>query len=192
MEKEIISSTKTKQKIQEAFLNLCIQKGLSKITISAVTKKAGCNRCTFYNYYDDINDLITETEDNLIKQLQKKIYNIHTTSKFPQDVNVIFPKLLTTFEEYGDIIYTLLSEKGDPTFRNKLKQVTISYFNTKNFESSTCNKMDYIFCYAISAWTGLIEHWYETGREDSPKDFLHLSQTLVANGLLGTIKKSNK
>ena len=157
MEKQILSSKKTKQKIQEAFLNLCIQKRLSHITISAVTKKAGCNRCTSYNYYDDINSLLAETEDNLINKLQEKISDIHT-SKFPQDVTVIFPKLLTTFEEYGDIIYTLLSEKGDPTLRNKLKRVALSYLNTKNFESSPYNKMEYVFCYAISAWTGLIEH----------------------------------
>ena len=189
MEKGVVSSTKTKQKIQEAFLNLCMQKGLSEITISAVTKRAGCNRCTFYNYYDDLNDLLAETEDDFIRQLQAKMSELYSDG-VPKDISAIFSTLFTAFEEYGDILYTLLSEKGDPTFRNRLKQAAVSYFNTADFDFPARDKMDYVFCYAISAWTGLIEHWYETGKKDSPKDFLHLSQALVANGVLGTMKET--
>lgn len=189
MKKEAASITKTKQKIQEAFLDLCMQRGLSDITISAVTKKAGCNRCTFYNYYDDMNGLLAETEDDLIGQLQEKMSELYSEG-LPKDISAIFSILLTAFEEYGDILYTLLSEKGDPTFRNKLKQAAVSYFSTAQLDFPVRDKMDYVFCYAVSAWTGLIEHWYETGKKESTKDFLHLSQVLVANGVLGAMKEA--
>ena len=69
--KEIIMDRRikyTKKIIKETFINLLEKKDLNKITVSEICKIADINRSTFYRYYLDVYDLLS----NYIKQ--KNIY----------------------------------------------------------------------------------------------------------------------
>lgn len=53
----------------EALISLLEEKELDYITIKEICKKAGFNRSTFYLHYENINDLLNETIDYIIKKL---------------------------------------------------------------------------------------------------------------------------
>lgn len=47
-----------KQKIADAFINLCKKKDPGKITVRDIVSECGVSRQTFYYYYEDIYDLV--------------------------------------------------------------------------------------------------------------------------------------
>ena len=50
-------STDTRSRLDLMFLRLCSEKPMNKIRIGEISDLAGCNRRTFYNYYEDIDDM---------------------------------------------------------------------------------------------------------------------------------------
>src|SRR5579871_2991368 len=49
---------RTHKLLQEALIELTIQKGYSAVAVSDITKYAGVNRGTFYRHYEDKFDLL--------------------------------------------------------------------------------------------------------------------------------------
>lgn len=58
----------TKENIKSAFWNLYKEKQIGKITVSELCKIAGYHRSTFYEYYQDIYDVLEEIESELITE----------------------------------------------------------------------------------------------------------------------------
>lgn len=50
---------RTRQWLQEAFLELVLEKGFEQVTVNDITARAGVNRATFYKHYLDKWDLLT-------------------------------------------------------------------------------------------------------------------------------------
>lgn len=57
----------TARKMNKAFILLLDEKDYEYITIKDICRKAGVNRSTFYLHYENINALVVETFDNLLK-----------------------------------------------------------------------------------------------------------------------------
>ena len=59
----------TRKKIQDAFLILSSRTALSHITVDSICRSAGIHRSTFYRHYDNIYDLLSEMERDLLREL---------------------------------------------------------------------------------------------------------------------------
>ena len=187
MGKKTAMSEQTRKKLKEAFLELCEKNGISNVTVGAVTKKAGYNRCTFYNYYDDLRSMLDEIEDTVIEQIRLKMPEIFSNG-IPEDISTVFPLLLSVFEEYGNTLYILLGRNGDAAFRERLRKTVKEFFREMFKGHINPERLEYMLTYVVSAGLGLIEHWYETGKEYSTEDFFKLTQSLLANGILEQLK----
>lgn len=66
--------------IRGGFFELLKEKGVDKITVSDVVKRAGIVRSTFYNHYENIPDLVTAMEDQTINDIFALMESFH-----PQD-----------------------------------------------------------------------------------------------------------
>ncbi len=64
---------KNKRDIQRAFIDLVVEKGYSKITISDIAKKADINRMTFYAHYDEVSDIFDEFVNDMEKEISHAI-----------------------------------------------------------------------------------------------------------------------
>ncbi|MGN1140231.1 MAG: TetR/AcrR family transcriptional regulator [Oliverpabstia sp.] len=73
MEKKSSSTIYTKENIVEAFWKCYEGKKISEVTVKDIMKTAGYNRSTFYQYFDDVNDLLLYAEERLLEQLKKDI-----------------------------------------------------------------------------------------------------------------------
>ncbi|MCR4830718.1 MAG: TetR/AcrR family transcriptional regulator [Pseudobutyrivibrio sp.] len=56
---------KNKKIIHRAFIDLVIEKGYDKLTISEIAERADINRMTFYSHYDTIEDIFHEFVDDM-------------------------------------------------------------------------------------------------------------------------------
>src|SRR5689334_13812410 len=64
---------RTHKLIQEALLDLTIQKGFPNVTVRNITQKAGINRATFYRHYQDKFDLLD--------RYSQEVYDLLDTSE---------------------------------------------------------------------------------------------------------------
>ena len=70
MKKEQIRKTGTNDALCGAFWKLYTQKPITEITIKELTREADVHRSSFYSHYDDIYDLLTHCEEDLLEQME--------------------------------------------------------------------------------------------------------------------------
>ncbi len=184
MDKKTMVSEQTKNALKTSFLELYAENGITGITVGEITKKAGYNRCTFYNYYNDVYDLLAEIEDSILSEISKRMSaeELQITN-----LNEAFGRFVSFFEEYGNTIYILLSKSGTSDFRSRFKKTAFAIYRKAFAGKFDAEQIEYLISYVSSCGLGLIEHWYETGKKYSTEEFLKLMQELVAKGLMGQI-----
>ena len=196
---------RTRRMIRDALTGLMEEKGFEGITVSDLTAKADINRGTFYLHYRDKHDLLKQSEDEVISEIER-ITNIARQSA-TEDVVILdykmespFPfvlKLLEYILEHADFMKTMLGPKGDPLFQVKLKEVMKKSILNNLFELNDEEMMvppEYFFAYLCSAHLGVIQHWLENGMEKSPQEMsMILSRiTMLGPGYIsGLVKNLN-
>ena len=60
---------RTKKNIRQTFLQLLSEKSLTQLTVKELSEQADINRKTFYMYYSNIEDILSELEDELVQKL---------------------------------------------------------------------------------------------------------------------------
>ncbi len=182
MDKKAMMSEQTKMALKNSFLELYAQKGISGVTVGAITKKAGYNRCTFYNYYTDVQEMLEEIESSVLTEIRERL-----SAQELQITNIgeATQQFLSFFESYGNTIYVLLSKSADSGFRNRFKESAFAIYRKAFAGKMEEAQVDYLVTFVSSAGLGLIEHWYETGKKSSPDEFLRMVQTLLSTGIVG-------
>lgn len=72
--KEDPRTLRSKEMFKNAVISLLIEDhSLSNLTVQKIATKAGLNRTTFYLHYQDIQDLLTKINDEILKELSDKI-----------------------------------------------------------------------------------------------------------------------
>src|SRR5258708_35082763 len=67
---EDLRVNRTHKLLQEALVELAVQKGFSAVAVSDITKYAGVNRATFYRQYDYKFDLLNQYVQRVYKLLE--------------------------------------------------------------------------------------------------------------------------
>ena len=66
--REYRSSIRSRRMIREAFLELLEEKEFGKITVTDISNRADLNRSTFYAHYPDVQGVVEEIQDEIIKK----------------------------------------------------------------------------------------------------------------------------
>ena len=134
-------SERTKQKIYDSFFRLMSQKKWDKITVKELCAEAEITRGTFYQYFNDIYDLMETLENALLDDISGRYEKIarlpHAsipTDHFIDKFDYAPPKmLLVWFEfcrEHQKAMNALLDRKyGDTYFVKRLKVVLQNHIN---------------------------------------------------------------
>ncbi len=64
---------KNKKEIRRVYIDLVIEKGYKKITISDIAERADINRMTFYAHYDAVEDVFNEFLDDMEQEIFEAI-----------------------------------------------------------------------------------------------------------------------
>ncbi len=182
MDKKAMMSEQTKMALKNSFLELYAQKGISGVTVSAITKKAGYNRCTFYNYYTDVSEMLAEIENSILAEIQERL---STQELQITNIGEATQQFLAFFEAYGNTIYVLLSQSADSGFRSRFKESAFAIYRKALAGQFDAEQIEYLITYVSSAGLGMVEHWYETGKKCSADEFMRMVQTLISTGIIG-------
>ncbi|WP_422658399.1 TetR/AcrR family transcriptional regulator C-terminal domain-containing protein [Paenibacillus sp. EC2-1] len=181
---------RTKKALRDALTELMKEKIFDEITVSDLTTRADINRGTFYLHYRDKYDLLEQSEEEIIEGIKnikskKKLLKKEDIPTFDY-MNEPIPFVTELFEylkENADFMTVILGAKGNPAFHIKLKSVMRDIMAEGILmhlkEDELFVPLGYISAYAISAQLGVIQHWLDTGMEESPEKVSLIISRLV-------------
>lgn len=179
MNKHRSSAMKTRQKLIDSFWLLYEQKRIDKITVLEITTLAGCNRCTFYEYFQDVHAVLEYIEDSLIPEIDE-LPPFDVMSDTPMDA---------FFDICSHRYYrVLLSEHGDPAFAEKLKS-RLKQKLIKHLAAADGVALDYSLEFILSAMIGVLSYWLKQEENISKEKLISLVYKLMKNGAYNEVLK---
>lgn len=176
----------TKRRIIDAFWSLAIEKGVTKVNVSDITKRAGINRGTFYEYFLDVNDLIEFVETEILEDYKPKIFLLQ--SEYMQtNPRIFLHKMIELITGYDDKFFLLLSTNGDPNFFARIKKEMGNSYARIVHSEKMMEYREYVITLLSSAMLGVLTYWYETGKKISTEELADIIFSFASKGIIGII-----
>lgn len=180
-------TAQTRQNLMDAFWKLYCERSIEKITVREITDKAGYHRSTFYEYFQDIYDVLDQIEQSLLPpfvELPPILLN-ETEASIQWDSFVAF---YSTTSKYYTV---LLGDNGDPAFAGKMKkQIKAKLMEQLHIAGHDVWKMDYSLEYILSAMIGVLTYWFQNGENIAQEKLLGLMHELTNSEIIKRLAKN--
>lgn len=181
---------KTKKLLREALTELMNEKTLEGITIKDLTQRADLNRGTFYLHYRDIYDLLEQSEDEILQEINIIMIKFDHLALIEYNLkNKPFPPLVELFECFADnkdFGKALMGPNGDISFLEKLK-ATFKNWCANWIETHGKNKYmvfnEYFVDYSIFGFIGIIKKWLKSDMKIPSKEMAIMTVKMILNGI---------
>ena len=181
MKKQPEITEATRRSIMDAFWELYKESSMEKITVNAVGTKANIHRSTFYRYFVDINDVLNQVEEELLTRLREDV--LMTFSEMVHsDMQAQMETISQLLKPHAEKIYYLTGSQGDPTFKDKLRELFRPFFMMHGMMSGESLEQDYVFTVMFTMMQTNLNYWY--GHQDSCtlQEVLAMSKKLIGKG----------
>jgi AcrR family transcriptional regulator len=119
--KEDIRLSRTRKRIQEALIELTVEKGYDAITVQDIVDRAVINRSTFYRHYLDKEDLLSKYMDEVTGiTFQDDPSNEQMDSSEDPPSGLV--KLLQHIQTFSAFYRIMLSANGHPLVSDRLSR----------------------------------------------------------------------
>ena len=179
--KEYACVKKTKKAFETSLAELAQSQQLNKITVKMVCEKAQLSRNAFYFHYKDIGALISDIEENLIRDAQALLSDLGDLG-FPKNVYATIDVLIDLFESHRDVVMMLLDKSFSATFSERVSKI-FSDFNYKYFRQAhgEKSKISYEFFYIFlsGGFYSIIKYWMDNQEKMSKDALKSLTYVLI-------------
>lgn len=165
----------TRQNLKTAYYQMLCDG--QKITVDKLCKRAGYNRCTFYRYYADINQLLEEVEKSIAENFRsnvKEMLDKHELADF-------IDSMAALYEKNGDIICILL--ENNPSFVQIMKEEMIPIL-TKHCRIDEIVDENLAVSFISAAISQTLAEWYRTGKRTPINQVSKFIIDILENGIL--------
>ena len=185
MNKQPKVTAQTKQNLIDAFWSLYCEKRIEKITVKEISQRAGYNRGTFYEYFSDVYDVLSQIEQSLIPTLDE----FPPTTKPEHNMDIPFDMFLKIYEQNYKYYTVLFGDNGDPAFaskiKNSIKPIIMKAISKKVDRNDI--ELDFILEYILSAMIGILSYWFRTNKVLPAEDLIALMYQLMDNEVINKL-----
>ena len=169
----------TRHVLQDTVIKLLQTQPLQSISVKEVCQRAGINRSTFYSYYDNIQDLVADIENETLTWLDHAIATAFKTT-LRADLEPVITSICQYAADNKDRVRILLSLKTDPQFQRRLISIILDYSNWQSHAQSdgadpSLANMRLLFC--IAGGLGLVQAWVDDEFSATPETIAHAIYT---------------
>jgi len=185
MDKHPQVTAQTKQNLIDAFWSLYCEKRIEKITVKEIAQRAGYNRGTFYVYFTDVYDVLSQIEQSLIPTLKE----LPPTTKLEHNMDMPFDMFLKLYEQNSKYYSILFGDNGDPAFVSKIKnsiKPLIMQVISKKVDRNDI-ELDFISEYILSAMIGILSYWFRMNKVLPAEDLIALMYQLMDNEVINKL-----
>lgn len=175
-------TAQTKQNLIDAFWSLYCEKQIGKITVKDITDKAGYSRCTFYEYFSDVYDVLDQIESALIPSLDELPPVLTPSGSLGMPLETFFD----LYKKNNKYFPVLLGESGDPAFASKLKK-SIKPIIMKVFDDRpdiNRKELDYIMEFTLSAMIEIMSYSFKQSDPLTNEQLHELISRLMEQGVM--------
>ena len=176
MKKQPERTAITRGVLIDAFLELSKNKSIDKITVSELSNKAGYNRSTFYQYFNDTHHLLSCIEDDLLIYIQETVVN-QIGKEHPEQLFI--DGFIRINAEKRAILKLLLSRSLNNNFPAKLKESLIPIFAAQMRLSADDQQTIYKLDFYLSGIISIISRWVTAEEPMSPEEYALLVKQIV-------------
>lgn len=182
--------TRSKKALRDALIVLMEERGFDGITVNDLCVRADLNRGTFYNHYQDKEDLLETFEDEIMEELdrfQAKMKDLSLKEiLYFQVKKKPLPFLVELFDylrEEGRFLHAVLGPGGDVGFGPRLRDSVcgnlIQSILHERYRNDPAPFVNYYIAFFASAYLGVIMQWIETGMRESSEEMALIAMRLV-------------
>lgn len=159
----------TRRNLLGAFWSLYAEKRIDRITVKEITARAGYNRGTFYEYFNDVHGCLECLEDQVLPELDE-LPPIPDAGSPTPDFIESFTRLYREKLAYYDV---LLGDRGDPSFQRRLidgikKAILAALKGRKGERWKDAVEVDYALEYVLSGMVGVLRYFFHNRAGGSP------------------------
>lgn len=178
--KEYSCVKRTKKAFELSLVELSGELPINKITVKLLCERAELSRNAFYFHYKDINDLISDIENSLIREVELLIEGLESMG-FPKNVYATVDGLVDIFDRRKDTCM-MLFDKTSNSITSRLNEIFCD-FNYKYFTQyhQTTERVNFNFFYMFlsSGFYGLMRYWFKNYDKMSKGEVTALAYVLV-------------
>ncbi len=180
---------RSKRALRTALIELMEERGLDGVSVNDLCARAALNRGKFYNHFHDKDDLLTTLEDEVIvdlERIQEQMKDLtvmdlvrYRTRKQP------LPFLVDLFDYLrgqGDFLHAVTGPGGDIRFAPRLRDSVcanlIQSILHERYRNDPTPFVQYYVAFYAAAYFGVIEHWIETGMQESSEEMALIAMRL--------------
>ncbi len=170
--------------IRDSFLELLESKGIEHITVSEVIEKAHIGRTTFYNYYNDIYDLLLDCiksnggvefrrePDRLASNFIEQLYqNILDGVLQRQKYQTVYKATSKYKSSQNSMYIDNIKEETEAHIRHVLTEIGLT-------DATSVVPLDYVIDLFSNMFQNINDHWAVAGFQESPEEVAHISAVL--------------
>jgi AcrR family transcriptional regulator len=133
-------TNQTKQLIRNAMLEVMEKNSFESMTIDQISEKAMITRSTFYRYYDDKYELVSEIEDEILTYIESIRDSEQISGELFSSNQIKYS--MNAVKKYTPTIRLLLGENGDIGFVPKIQRsVSYIFFGNENIARTPKNQV---------------------------------------------------
>ncbi len=178
---------------------------ISRISVAALTERAGLTRRTFYSHYKDIPDFIEQVEDGLLAEVRVRVRaiaeatlpelygNIEKLEPAPGSVELLryeklepapgSVELLRYISDNRELIGALIGPGGDQAFIKKVIDMACTEVSdrmqTGIFPGALGAFFDYYLASVVAAEVGVVQRWFDRDLAETPETMARI-MTVIA------------
>ena len=111
---------RTRKLLQQAMIDLTVERGFAAITVADITERAEMNRSTFYRHFLDKYDLLYQFLDSAHASIARKTDMLLRMTRTPPGPLMMIQHI----QEYSAFYRHMLGAKGDPHFVQRFRENT--------------------------------------------------------------------
>lgn len=178
----------TKKMIREAFIKMLNERPLSKITVKDIATACEINRNTFYYYYADVYELLSELFQT---ELQTVIDEYNDTLSWEESFIVAARFALENKTAIYHVYYSMQQEELVNYIYNVSGNVMIRYVEKMSEGiSATTEDKKLIASFYQCALTEMVLRWISSGMKEEPETIIRRIGQLFDGNIERSLKRS--
>ena len=180
------STRRTRSAIREALSEMLAVKPLGKITVQELIDRANICRTTFYAHYEDIYDLLSEVENDILSEIREGLEGLDQAPIRVEEQYPAIEAVMAVYAKHEKLIRLLNGPNGDPAFDARLQdtiyQLTRDLRKVKEGDVFDEERHRLYSCYVISGGISVLNRMLSANLPIDPAEAGRVLGAMAAAG----------
>ena len=180
------STRRTRSAIRDALTEMLAVKPVGKITVQELIDRANICRTTFYAHYEDIYDLLSEVEDDILSEIRAGLEGLDQAPIRVEEQYPAIEAVVAVYAKHEKLIRLLNGPNGDPAFDARLQdtiyQLTRDLRKVKEGDAFDEERHRLYSCYVISGGISVLNRMLSANLPIDPAEAGRVLGAMAAAG----------